>query len=161
MMDGRRRIEGFQYVPMKEFDSFLPPNASIDDETRETILDDVKNSQHYENIVEPLYLAGNQKEVRLLMMLIRDKPTTYDKELPGAATIRHEMWLYNWHYGAWQKDRRTKVLDRAILNRDELHKWTWLWDPKLGGIEIGVKPVTIKYALPDSGEKTLKGLYPR
>ena len=94
-------------------------------------------------------------------MLLRDKPTSYEGDFPGAATIRHEIWQYSWNYGGWQKEKRTKVLDRAILHRDELRKWTWLWDPKLGGIDVRDKPITIDYDLPrPSGEKKLPGLYP-
>jgi hypothetical protein len=157
----RRRIEGFQYVPVKEFDAFFPQNAAVGSETHRFIIADVKTSPHYENRVEPLYLAGDKKAVRLLVMLIRDKPTSYEGDLPGAATIRHEIWQYSWNYGGWQKEKRTKVMDRVMLHRDELRKWTWLWDPKLGGIEVGDKPMTIEYGLPrPSGEKKLKGLYP-
>ena len=160
LADGRRRIEGFQYVPVREFDPFFEPNMGIDEETRDFILDDIKKSPQYENVVEPLYLVGNKKAVRVLMMLIRNKPTTYD-EMPNAATIRHEIWQYSWNYGGWQKEKRTKVMDRAILNRDDLRKWTWLWDPKLGGIDVGSRPISIQYQLPkSSGGRKLKGLYP-
>lgn len=157
----RVRIEGFQYAPVKQFDPFFPADATTDDETRQTILDDIAKSKHYENRVVPLHLGGDEKAIRVLVMLIRDKPTSYESDLPGAATIRHEMWQYTWNYGAWQKERRTRVIDRAILHRDELRKWTWLWDPKLGGIQVGSQPVTVKYALPSSlTDRTLKGLYP-
>jgi hypothetical protein len=157
----RRRIEGFQYVPVKEFDPFFPQIAAVEPEARQFIIADMKKSPHYENRVEPLYLAGDKKAVRVLVMLIRDKPTSYEGDLPGAATIRHEVWQYSWNYGGWQKEKRTKVLDRVILHRDELRKWTWLWDPKLGGIDVGERPMTIEYGLPrPSGEKKLKGLYP-
>jgi hypothetical protein len=161
LADGRRRIEGFQYAPVKEFNPFFPPGASTDDETRRFILDDVKKSAHYENKVEPLYLGGDQKAVRVLVMLIRDKPTSYESDFPGAATLRHEIWQYTWSYGGWQKEKRTRVLDRTMLHRDELRQWTWLWDPKLGGIEVGGKPVGIRYALPNPwGESKLMGLHP-
>jgi hypothetical protein len=157
----RVRIEGFQYAPVKEFDPFFAQNVMTDDETRQAIVDDIGKSAHYENKVEPLYLGGDKKAVRVLVMLIRDKPTSFERDTPGAATIRHELWQYSWNYGAWQKEKRTKVLDRLILHRDELRKWTWLWDLKLGGIEVGSKPVTVKYQLPESpGERKLKGLYP-
>jgi hypothetical protein len=157
----RLRVEGFTFAPVKEFDPFISADAKVDEEARGLILDDIKQSQHYENIVTPLYLAGDAKAVRVLMMLIRDKPTSYESESAGAATMRHEVWQFSWHYGGWQKERRTKVLDRVLLDRNELRKWTWLWDPKLGGIEIGQQPVAIKYKLPSpGGEKTLKGLYP-
>jgi hypothetical protein len=157
----RLRIEGFTFVPIKEFDSFLSADAKVDEEAGRFILDDIKKSPHYENIIEPLYLAGDAKAVRVLMMLIRDKPTSYEADFAGAATMRHEVWQYSLNYGAWQKERRTKVLDRVLMHRDELRKWTWLWDAKLGGIEVADQPITLKYDLPNPrGEKTLKGLYP-
>jgi hypothetical protein len=157
----RRRVEGFQYVPVKEFDPFFPPDASVDAEAREFIIADIGKSPHYENKVEPLYLGGDEKAVRVLVMLVRDKPTSYEGDLLGAATIRHEIWQYSWNYGGWQKEKRTKVMDRVILHRDELRKWTWLWDPKLGGVDMRDKPMAIEYILPrPSGEKKLKGLYP-
>jgi hypothetical protein len=158
---GRRRIEGFQYVPVKEFDPFLSPSASVEPEARQFIMADVKKSPHYENRVEPLYLAGDKKVVRVLVMLLRDKSTSYEADSPGAATIRHEIWQYSWNYGGWQKEKRTKVIDRLLLHRDELRQWTWLWDPKLGGIVVGKRPITIEYDLSRAlRERTLKGLYP-
>ncbi len=99
--------------------------------------------------------------VRVLLMLIRDQPTSYESEMPGAATMRFEIWQYTWNYGGWVKDRRTKVMDRVLLPRDELRRWTWLWDPKLGGIEVKASPLAIQYSLPSgSTKKRLKGLYP-
>jgi hypothetical protein len=159
----RLRIEGFSFVPVKEFDPILASDVQPDEETRQWIIDDIGKSQHYENKVVSLCLAGNKdkKAVRVLVMLIRDKPTSYEADSPGAATIRHELWQYSWNYGGWQKDKRTKVLDRALLHRDELRKWTWLWDPKLGGIEVGSRPLGIKYDLPRlPGQTKLKGLHP-
>lgn len=144
----RRRIEGFQYVPVNEFDPFFPATAATDDETRRFILDDIKKSPHYENRVEPLFLGGDEKAVRVLVRLVRDKPTSYEHEFPGAATVRHEIWQYTHNYGAWQKEKRTKVLDRLMLHRDQWRRWNWQWDPKLGGIEVGGEPKTIKYDLP-------------
>jgi hypothetical protein len=157
----RIRIEGFQYVPVKEFDPFFPPDTSIDEETRDFIIDDINKSPHYENKVEPLYLVGDKKAVRVLVMLIRDKSTSYEQESPGAATIRHEIWQYSWNYGAWQKEKRTKVMDRALMHRDQLRKWTWLWDSKLGGIDVNDQSVSVKYDLPKSpASQQLKGLHP-
>jgi hypothetical protein len=157
LAEGKLRVEGFEFVPVKEFDPFLPPDGPIDDEARQTVLKDIEQSKHYENKVVPLYLTGDKKVIRVLVMLIRDLPTSYT---PGSGTIRHEVWQYNWNYGGWQKDKRTKVLDRLLLQVDQLRQWTWLWDPKLGGIEIADKPVTIKYEMPTANQRKLKGLYP-
>lgn len=146
------RIDGFQFVPVMEFDPFIPSDAKIDDDSRTFIIEDIKKSSHYENNVEPLSFAGDKKAIRVLMMLMRDKPTSYEGESPGAATIRHEMWQYTWKYGAWQKEKRTKVFDRLLMPRNELYQWTWLWDSKLGGIELKNQPLCIKYQIPKKGK---------
>ncbi len=139
------RLEGFQFAPVKEFDRFLSAEATVEPETRDAIAKLIAQAPHFENRVEPLHMAGDDKTVRVLVALIRDKPTSYERDFPGAATIRHEIWEFTWNYGGWQKEKRTQVLDRVMLHRDELHKWTWLWDPKLGGIEVRDKPVTVTY----------------
>jgi hypothetical protein len=154
------RIEGFQFAPVKEVDPFIQPDATIDEETRDFIIDDINKSPYYENKVMPLYLAGDKKAVRVFIMLIRDKPTSYEEESPGAATMRHEIWQYSWNYGAWKKEKRTIVLDRILMPRDQLRQWTWLWDPKLGGIELKNQSLSIKYDVPKTNSKDLKGLYP-
>lgn len=160
LADGFRRFEGFQYVPVHEFDPFLSSDMGIAEETEDLVLDDIKKSPQYENVVKPLYMVGNKKVVRVFMMLLRDKPTTFT-DIPNAVTLRHEIWQYSWNYGGWQKDKRTKVFDRIIMNGNDLRKWTWLWDPKLGGVEVGASPMLVKYQLPKaSAKEKLKGLYP-
>jgi hypothetical protein len=94
-------------------------------------------------------------------MLIRDLPTSYEADFPGAATMRFEIWQYDWLYGGWAKNKRTKVLHRVILHGDELRKWTWLWDGRLGGIQVDKDPITISYDYNDALQsKKLQGLYP-
>jgi hypothetical protein len=162
LAEGRLRVEGFDYPPLKEFDPFFPPDAKVGEDARKQVVDAIANSKHYENRVEPLHLGGDEKgqAIRALVMLIRDRPTSFEADSPGAATIRHEIWQFTWQYGGWQKERRTKVLDRVLLPRDELRKWTWLWDPALGAIEIDRQPKSLRYALPKpSDERKLKGLY--
>jgi hypothetical protein len=161
VLKDRARIEGFQFAPVREFDPFISPDAAPEEDARDFIAEDIKKSPHYENKVEPLYLAGDKKTVRILVQLIRDKPTSYEGASPGAATLRHEIWQYAWNYGGWQKEKRTKVLDRVLLPRGELRKWTWLWDPKLGGIEMKGQPVELKYEIAKPlKDATLKGLTP-
>ncbi|MGW8257546.1 MAG: hypothetical protein ACWGMZ_08685, partial [Thermoguttaceae bacterium] len=154
----RIRIEGFQFVPVKEFDPVISPDSAVEIETRDCIIEHIKKSPRYENKVVSLYLAGDKKSVRVLMMLIRDKPTSYERQNLGAATVRHEIWQYSWNYGGWQKEKRTKVLDRVMLHRDQLRKWTWLWDAKLGGITVQDKPLNIEYDVSSTSTAKLKGL---
>ena len=152
------RIEGWHYPPVLEFDPAFPPTAACDDEVRNFIVDDIRKSEHYENKVAPLYMGGDKKNVRVLVELIRDKATSYTK---GFGTMRIEVWQYDWNYGGWQKNKRTKVLHRIGMQVDELRKWTWVWEPKLGGIDVKDDRVDLEYALPDRPDpQQLKGLYP-
>lgn len=158
MAKGRRRIEGWHYPPVLEFDPFFPPSAGCDEAAGEFIDKDIRKSEHYENKVEPLYMGGDKQVVRVLVQLIRDKPTTYEK---GAGTMRHEIWQYTWRYGGWLKEKRTKVLDRHLLQVSELRQWTWVWEPKLGAVEIANRPVELRYPVPAKPDPAqLKGLYP-
>ncbi|MFH1266987.1 MAG: hypothetical protein ABIK89_14765 [Planctomycetota bacterium] len=160
MGPGKVRIEGWTFAPVLEFDPFFPPEATVDDEVRDEIDDHIRKSRHYENKVAPLHFGGDEKAARILVMLIRDKPTSYESEMPGAATMRFEVWQYTWKYGGWVKEKRTKVLHRVILPRGDLRQWTWVWDPQLGGIEVKDSPVTVEYEPPELSDRKLQGLYP-
>lgn len=153
----RVRIEGFYYTPVLEFDPVFEADADTTEENREFILENIAASRHYENKVVPLYMGGDDKAVRVLVMLLRDLPTSYT---PGAGTIRHEIWQYTWNYGGWVKEKRTRVLDRILMQVSELRQWTWLWEPKLGGIEVETAPLALKYDLPKPSDSQPKGLRP-
>ena len=156
-------VEGFRYPPIHEFDPFLAADAhGPEDETRDWILKHIARSQHYENKVVPLFLAGDEKQVRILMQLVRDKPTSYDGDFGApVATVRHEVWQYTNQYGGWVKERRTEVLDRILMAKSDFQHWTWVWEPRLGGIEVAAKPATLTYALPAKYDpQTAKGWFP-
>lgn len=160
---GHVRVEGFHYPPIAELDPFLSPTASPpEEEVRQAVVAAIARSRHYENRVSPLFLAGDGRQVRVLMQLVRDQTTSYDAAYGApVATIRHEVWQYTNHYGGWTKERRTAVLDRVLLAKAELGRWTWVWEPRLGGIEVGEKAVRIVYELPDRFEsKTARGWFP-
>jgi hypothetical protein len=163
LTSGRVRIEGFRYPPITEFDPFWPSDATApSDETRETITREIAKARHYENKVSPLYLAGKDKQVRILIQLIRDQPTSFDGEFGApVATIRHEIWQYTNNYGGWVKDRRTAILDRVLLPKAEFRRWTWVWEPKLGGIKTGVNGAQVSYDVPRRLDSTsARGLFP-
>lgn len=160
----RVRVEGFRYPPINEFDPFLPAAAKEpDEETKDWIIQDIAKSKHYENKVAPLFLAGDDKQVRVLVQLVRDKPTSYDADFGApVATVRHEVWQYTNNYGGWVKDRRTEVLDRVLLAKSEFERWTWVWEPRLGGITVDAKPVKISYELPARFDpQKARGWFPR
>jgi hypothetical protein len=145
------RIEGFHYPPVMEFDPFFPSRGmDPDDKDRDWVVKDIAKGRHYENKVAPLYLAGDQKQIRILVQLVRDQPTSYDAEVGyPVATVRHEVWQYTQRFGGWSKERSTKVLDRILLPRAEFGRWTWIWEPRLGGIEIeSGKSIAIDYKIP-------------
>jgi len=159
--EDRLRLEGWEYAPVLEFDPFFPPTAKMEDPAaRETIAGQIAGSRHYENKVVPLAMGGDDKAVRVLMMLIRDERTSYEGQMPGAATMRFEIWQYDYQYGGWTKQKRTRVMHRILLTRDELRKWTWLWDPTLGAIEIQSQDKTLDYKLPPRTAPSLPGLRP-
>ncbi len=161
LLNPKVRIEGWTFAPVLEFDPFFAPDDPVEDEeARKWIEKDIAQSRHYENKVVPLVLGGDARAVRILMMLLRDLPTSYEAEMPGAATLRFEIWQYTWKYGGWVKERRTRVIHRIIMPRDQLRQWTWVWDPKLGNIQVDGTPVTIQYSLPDLQSRKLQGLYP-
>jgi hypothetical protein len=149
ILAGRVRVEGFHYPPVSEFDPPLSPDAKAPEDARAWIVKDIANSRHFENKVVPLYLGGTEKQVRVLVQKVRDRPTSFDAKFgEPVATIRHEIWQYTNRYGGWSKDKTTKVLDRILLARKELQRWTWVWEPKLGGIEVKEKPLKLSYQLP-------------
>lgn len=162
LADKRIRIEGFHYPPVLEFDPFIahgkvPPKSDV-----RWIKDDIAKARHYENKVTPLYLAGDNKQVRVLVQLLRDKPTSFDAQFgEPVATLRHEVWQYTNRYGGWAKEKRTKVLDRILTSKRELRTWTWVWEPNLGGIEMAGKTFTVTYGLPAKFEAmAARGLLP-
>ena len=160
MGPGHVRLEGWEYAPVLEFDLFFAPDATVADDARDFITKDIAGARHYENKVEPLYMGGTDKVVRILVMLIRDKTTSYEADMPGAATMRFEIWQYEWRYGGWVKHKRTRVMHRVILPRHELRQWTWLWIPELGALEIGDRPKTVRFDMSKVSAPALKGLRP-
>lgn len=159
LMGDHLRIEGFTFAAVQEFDPVFPGDSKLPDQDAAKWIDNhIRNSPHYENKVEPLYIGGDKKAARILVQLIRDLPTSYT---PGAGTMRHEIWQYSFNYGGWQKERRTRVLHRHILQVSDLRQWTWVWEPKLGGIEVKKSTVKVNYDVPAQPDPTkLKGLYP-
>jgi len=128
----------------------------------EFITKDISKSRLYENKVTPLYFAGDDKTARVFVQLLRDQPTSFDAEFgEPVATLRHEVWQYTNRFGAWSKEKRTRVFDRVLTGKQELRQWSWVWEPALSQIEVAADPVTLRYALPKpfvAGEQ--RGLLP-
>jgi len=147
----RIRIEGFGFPPVREFDPFIALPDQSPAAARRWITADIAKSTYYENKVTPLSFAGNDKQIRLLVQLLRDKPTRFDSQFgEPVATIRHEVWEYDQRFGAWSKEKRTRVFDRVLMAKRELRTWTWVWDPGLGHVQVGPSATTVRYTLPAS-----------
>jgi hypothetical protein len=160
--DSRVRVDGFHYPPVAEFDSFIPSTATAPEEAREKITKSISLDKHYENKVVPLFMGGDEKLVRVLVQLVRDKETSYDADYGApVATVRHEVWQYDYKRGVWSKMKRTKILSRILLARSEFRQWTWVWEPTLGGIEVKTAPIKISYELPQKYDpNTARGWIP-
>ena len=178
------RLEGFRYAPVLDFDPFLPPDAKVlrdveedgvvkekefDGESYDYVDEQIRNAPAYENKVVPYYIGGSYRKgqekpklIRALVMLLRDEVTSYEGDMAGAATLRFEIWEFNDKTGTYVKNRKTQVMHRVILTRDEVRQWYWLWDPALGDIAVpksGTK--TVEYAIPDpQTNPEIKGLRP-
>jgi hypothetical protein len=163
LKDGTR-LEGF-YIPVFDEleetggDRFShPPPEDAEAEIRKQI----KASRHYENKVTPLFLRGDDDQVRVMMQLLRDDPTSFDAEFGApVATVRYELWQFTNRFGTWSRDRKSKVLHRVLESKDRLRKRRWLWTSELGGIRIANEMPRQKasYRLPER-LNDLPGLQP-
>ncbi len=158
------RIEGYHWPVFNEFEDPNDPafQSAPPDDVAETIREKIAGTRYYENKVTPLDMAGNEEKVRVLMQLLRDRKTSYDG-VYGApvATLRYEIWQFTNYYGGWERDKTSRVLHRILEARDSLRKKTWVWDRKLGGIQVGRAgpAATLRYQIPED-LKTLPGLHP-
>ena len=157
------RREGWRYAPVLDFDPILPPNSKVekydedsgklveDAETIEAITKEIKGSRHYENRVEIIAMGGippkkgdrTTKTVRVLMRLIRDQETSLDMD---SATYRIEIWQFDNKNGSFVKNKKTQVMHRILMPRDELNAWKWDWYPSLGNIDV-TKNKTIRITI--------------
>jgi hypothetical protein len=158
----RVRIDGFDFPPVLEFDEFFAAKDKPSEEAREFITKDVAKSPHFENKVSTLCFAGDPKQVRVLVQLLRDEPTSYDGEFgEQVAVLRHDVWQYTYRYGAWTKEKRTRVFDRSLAPKRMLRQWTWIWEPALGGIQVKDEPIVVNYCIPKTHDpERARGLWP-
>lgn len=152
LKDGTR-LEGYHWSPFEEFDDpddpafQSPPEPEIEQSLRKRIA----ASRHYENKVTPLAFAGDKQHVRVLMQLLRDKPTSFDRMFgQPVATLRYELWQYTNNFGGWSRDKRTHVLHRLIAAKSQLRRRRWLWVRVLGGLRVNQngRATTLSFRLP-------------
>lgn len=177
--DAKQRFEGWRFAPVLDFEAFFPPDAGVfcdkevngknekteDAESLAFVDKQIRQSKHYENKVIPLYFGGSYKkgqirpkQIRALVLLLRDIGQTLDST---SATMRFEIWEFEDRTGGYVKQKRTHLLERLIMPLQELRRWTWLWDPALGNINVEkTGTTTVEYSIPDPQNTELKGLMP-
>lgn len=163
LRDGTR-LEGFHWPVFNEFDDPHDPvfNHAPPEEVDKLLRQRIAATRYYENKVTPLVLAGGDKQVRVLMQLLRDDKTSFDAQFGApVATLRYEIWQFTNNFGGWTRDRHSKVLHRILDAKANVRKQTWLWDHKLGGLKItrSKDTLTLTYRIPED-LKPLKGLHP-
>lgn len=163
LKDGTR-LEGYHWPLFNEFDDPNDPafKTPPPEEVEELIREKIAGTTYHENKVTPLAAAGSDKQVRILMQLLRDRATSYDGEFGApVATLRYEIWQYTNNYGGWTRDRHSKVLHRILDAKSNVRKHTWLWDPKLGGMRVSRTDTgkRLSYQIPRN-LKPLPGLHP-
>jgi hypothetical protein len=126
-----------------------PPTGEkppLDDEDRRWIQNYVDSMKTFENRKRLVAIGGNGERAKALVELIRDQPTTLDRD----AIWRVEVWEFRKQYGAW---RRVKwaALYRRKMPVAELRALKWLFDPALGGLpaQAGCTTDLGEYRIPE------------
>jgi len=163
LKDGTR-LEGYHWPIFNEFDDPDDPAFATPppDEVVQFLKDKIAGTRYYENKVTPLVFAGDEKHVRVLMQLLRDRKTSYDKKFGApVATLRYEVWQFTNQYGGWVRDKHSKVLHRLLDSVANMRTKTWLWDRKLGGWKVTPDraAMTVSYEIP-ADLTALPGLKP-
>lgn len=84
-------------------------------------------------------VAGAGERARVLVVLIRKGPTSYDGRAGGPVGVfRAEVWAFRKHTGSWVRKGTVRVLRRFLVKRDELPKYRdeWRFLPELGGVDV-------------------------
>lgn len=163
-LDDGTRIEGYHWPIFDEFEDPALPGFRTPppDEVAELVREKIAAGRYYENKIEPLAMGGDEEQVRVLVQLLRDERTSFDGMFgEPVATLRYEIWQYDNQFGGWVKERQTRLLHRLIDGKSRMRKRTWLWDPKLGGLELREPGdrVQLDYRLP-AKPKEVPGLHP-
>ena len=76
---------------------------------------------------------------------------SYDGERGAPFVVwRAELWHYIKLYGTWRREDDPKVLRRFMIDRTDFSRWTWNFEPGLGGIDLGrAETRRIEFELPE------------
>jgi hypothetical protein len=145
-------IEGVDIRPAAASDK------PLEDKDRESITKLLARMQTHEDEKRFLTVAGNGEQATALVELLRTRPDHYDLgKGQKNYTWRVEIWRYEKKFGAWHQDDRRQVLRRFKTPVEEFDKWTWVFEPALGGIDLkkGEARRDVVYAVPEKLDASL------
>ncbi|MHC4502326.1 MAG: hypothetical protein ACYTFI_03395 [Planctomycetota bacterium] len=115
-------------------------NASADplkERDLKSIRERVRHMRTFENERSVLAINGAGKRAKVLVKLVRTKPTSYDGDFgEPLAIFRWEVWNFRKYTGSWLKERKYKVLRRFMVAKRKMHELRWDFRPELGGIDV-------------------------
>ena len=102
-----------------------------------SIRERVRNMRTFENERSVLAIVGGSKRAKVLVRLVRTKPTSYDGDFgEPLAIFRWEVWNFKKYTGSWLKERKYKVLRRFMVAKRKMHELRWDFRPELGGVDV-------------------------
>ncbi|MBL7223443.1 MAG: hypothetical protein ISS72_06305 [Candidatus Brocadiae bacterium] len=98
--------------------------------------------------VRPLWVHGTRQRAVVLVELTRDRAFYASKG--GEAIWRVETWPFVWMSDVWHKPRKgLRVWQRLRLQGDAWSRLGYVFDPRLGGVEVVAgKDTTLDVAVP-------------
>jgi len=130
---------------------------------REKIMKYVEDfPERFCDILRPMYLEGNHEFAKMLVEKIRYRP--FHSGTPGERLWRVEIWVFQNYYGGWRKKQhgwqvlaRERATRRTPEEREKFDNMMWLFDPKIGGIEVedGETTVVKDYTVPEKFDMSM------
>jgi len=125
------KLEGADLRPAEEYEKELR------DKDREKITELVLRMKTWSNHKRVLEIGGNGKYATALVELLRTEKTSYHgKKKEPFVVWRVELWHYVKLYGTWRREDDPKILRRFMIDTKDFAKWTWNFEPPLGGIDL-------------------------
>jgi len=125
------KLEGVDIRPVEEYEKQLR------DKDRAKITELVLRMKTWSNHKRVLAIGGNSRHATALVELLRTEKTSFhSKKKEPFVVWRVELWHYVKLYGTWRREDDPKILRRFLINTSDFAKWTWNFEPALGGIDL-------------------------
>jgi hypothetical protein len=131
-----------------DISQYIEPGQVLADEQRDELIrkklridkllervEKLKKVSRFMDELTPLWVHGTRERAVVLMDLRRVRQFYAGKS--GEAIWRVETWPFRWMYGVWHKPRKgLRVWQRQRLKADAWGDFGYVFDPRLGGIEV-------------------------